>query len=576
VRKILLFVLMVVVVFGAAGFGLAQDEMKPLVTVSFAGYDQLKANIGVIGRLGGNPKLADGLEQMLQAATKGKGLVGIDAKRPWGAVSYLQFGGESEQPSGSTYVFIPVTDLKQVIETLKGIPRVGEITQDNGVYQVTLSGAPLLVQQKGQWAVVTAADPLRNSLANAPSDPQKLFGDMATKHDLAIRLSVKNVPEPLRQMFLSRLELISAIQGAQNSGESDAEFTGRKLGTEGALQAFTRLVNDLDEVLLGWSIDASTNKAHLDLEFTAKAGTKMAAQFAEMKPGKTKFAGVQMPGAALTINKTVTLSDADVAWAKSVLAVARKAFTAEMESQRLPADQTKLAKEMGNDLFDTLQKTIAAKKSDGGLVVLLDPTALTLVAGGQIVDSGKLEGILKKIIAADPNAAKQITLDADKHEGVRFHKIAVPTKDPKLVPLVGETMEIILGIADDRVFVAVGRNAAETLKKVIDGSKAGADKEVPPFELKLSLGRIVKFIAAVADDDMVKMKVAIAAGLVSQAGDSDHIIVTGSPIPQGVRVRVEIEQGLLKAISPILQMAIGVGPPPPAKNAPAKNAPVRK
>jgi hypothetical protein len=562
VRKLLLFVLMVTVLSRAAGFALAQDEMKPLVTVSFAGYDKLKANIGVIGRLGGNAKLADALEQMLQAATKGKGLAGIDAKRPWGAVSYLRSGGEPDQSTANVYVFVPVTDLKQVIETIKGIPRVGGVTKNNDVYQVNLGGPPLLIQQKGDWAVVTVTSPLGNDLANAPSDPLKLFGEMATKHDLAIRLSIKNVPDSLRQQFLNRLELIAALEAAQKPGENDAEYSGRTLGSQGALQAFTRLANDLDGVLLGWSIDASTNRAYLDLELTAKAGTKLAAQFAEMKPGKTKFAGLQMPGAALTITKTVTLSDADVAWANDTLATARKVFMAEMENQHISADQTKLAKEIGGEMMDMLQKTIAAKKSDGGLAVLLDPATLTVVAGAQVVDSSKLEGILKKLIAADPEAAKQIKLDADKHDGVRFHKISFPTKDPKLVPLVGETMEIVLGIAEDRAFVALGRNAAETLKKVIDASKAGVDKEVPPFEIKLSLGKIVKFIAAVADDDMVKMKVAIAAGIVSQAGDSDHVIVTGSPIPQGVRVRMEVEQGLLKAISPMLQMVVGIGPPP--------------
>jgi len=84
VRKTLLSILAVAILLGAASFGFAQGEMKPIATVSFAGYDRLKADIGVIGRLVGNPKLADMLEMMLKGKTQGKGLTGLDTKRPWG------------------------------------------------------------------------------------------------------------------------------------------------------------------------------------------------------------------------------------------------------------------------------------------------------------------------------------------------------------------------------------------------------------------------------------------------------------------------------------------------------------
>ena len=57
--------------------------MKPVVTVSFSGYDKLMGNIGAIGRLGGNPDLGKGLEMVVQMVTQGSGLAGLDTKRPW-------------------------------------------------------------------------------------------------------------------------------------------------------------------------------------------------------------------------------------------------------------------------------------------------------------------------------------------------------------------------------------------------------------------------------------------------------------------------------------------------------------
>ena len=52
--------------------------------------------------------------------------------------------------------------------------------------------------------------------------------------------------------------------------------------------------------------------------------------------------------------------------------------------------------------------------------------------------------------------AKQIKLNADKHEGVRFHTLSIPTPTPELVPFVGETLDIVLGIDDDKLFLAAG------------------------------------------------------------------------------------------------------------------------
>ena len=46
-------------------------------------------------------------------------------------------------------------------------------------------------------------------LANAPADPLKLLGDLPKNYDLAVRLSVKNVPDSLRQMLLGRLQSAS-------------------------------------------------------------------------------------------------------------------------------------------------------------------------------------------------------------------------------------------------------------------------------------------------------------------------------------------------------------------------------
>jgi hypothetical protein len=562
VRKLLLSVLSVAMLLGAANFGFAQSEMKPLVTASFAGYDRLKADLAVIGRMGGNPQVVDGLEFMLQMMTQGKGLAGLDTKRPWGLVA---------TESGPAYGFIPVTNLKQLIEVAKANPRLAPMIKvDGDVYEVQPpNGAPIFIQQKGDWAIVTTP---RTGLATAPADPLKLLGDMPKKYGIAVRVSIKNLPDMARQMFLMQLQRNIAKEMAQKPGEPDAEYAGRKLALEGTIQVFTTLVNDLDEVMLGWSIDGKANTTALDLEMTAKPGTGLAAKLASMKAGKSIFAGLKMPGATVTVNKHLEMSDADVVWAKDFVELMHKSAMADIGRQGLADNQAKLAKEITDDLFDVVNKTIDSKKSDAGLAVMLEPGATAAVFGGQVADGAKLETALKKLVEGDADAANAVKLNTETYEGVRFHTISVPT-DPKLVPILGPKADIVIGIADDKLLVAVGRDAAKLLKKVLDDSKAGADKELPPVEIRLAVAKLTKFAGEMVKNHApqgAQMRLAMLVSAMEKAGDKDHVTITASPIPNGVRVRVEMEEGLLKAIASVAQMAASMGmqPPPGPPGAP--------
>ena len=71
-RKTLLSALAVAVLLGASGLCPAQStaEMKPVLVISFSGYDALFGDIEFLGKLGGNPDMAKGLEAMLKMFTE--------------------------------------------------------------------------------------------------------------------------------------------------------------------------------------------------------------------------------------------------------------------------------------------------------------------------------------------------------------------------------------------------------------------------------------------------------------------------------------------------------------------------
>jgi hypothetical protein len=569
VRRSLLSILAVALLLGGWNACAAQEApaagLKPLVTVSFSGYDELKADIEFIGKLGDNAELAQGLEGMLKLFTQGQGLAGLDTTKPWGAVMLTD--GQQAFP---VYGFVPVTDLKQLLSVVGPLLPGGPPEEAaDGVYELDLDGPTVFIQEKGGWALITSS---REDLANVPADPLKVLGGLHQKYDLAVRASIQNVPLIFRQMFFEQIQAGAEVGMERLPGESDEDYAIRQGVTKKMMQQLNTTVNQLDEVLIGWAIDRQTGNSYIDFQVTAVAGTKTAAQFAQVTAAKTNFAGFDLPGAALTGNWAGTVTDADVAEAKNGLANLRATALKELENQDLSADELQLAKQLLSDLLEVLEKTIESKTMDGGLALMLKSGGLTFVAGGAIADGAKLEKALKQLAVEiqkeEPNLLKGdpylLKLDAETHQGVRFHTLAIPTDemdDENVTKLFGDTLDVVLGISETSVYLSAGRDAASTLKQVIDGSKANPGKDIPPMRISLAATPIAQFVAAVAEEEEVQQMAAMVAAMLAQTDGKDHLTLTSQQIPNGAVVRLEIEEGLLKLLGSLGQMFGGMAAP---------------
>jgi hypothetical protein len=588
VSKTLLPTLAVACLLGISTACPAQELAAPeaglqtLVTVSFSGYQELFSDIEYVGNLANNPELAKGLEGMLQVFTQGEGLAGVDKTKPWGVV--VQTDGTQEFPF---FAFVPVTDFSAALGLLEKLDLKAEDT-GAGIYEIETPARPLFVKEQSGWAFLGISP---DTLAEVPDDPTALLGGLDEKYDLAVRASVKNVPDVFRQKFVDELKLGARAGMERLPGESEEEHALRTGVAKRLLDEFIATVTDLDEVLVGLAIDREAGTSYLDLQVTAMAGTTTATHFAQMAPDSTNFAGFDLPGAALTANWAGTLSENDVAEAKAALAKVREVALADLEDQALSPQELQLATQLLTDLMDVFEKTLENKKSDGGIVVSLDPSAVTLAAGTVVAEGAKLEGLLKQVIGLaqqdEPKLAEMIQLDAEEHEGIRFHKASVPVEeldDPEMARnLFGETFDMVVGIGEDSLYVALGQDAAATLKQVIDKSKAEAGKQVPPLRISIAGAPIVKFLTEMVPDEQKPMIAMVGAPLV-QAGGKDHLRLTAEPVPSGARLRLELEEGVLRLIgglAPLAQALMGAGPGgmppgvemPPGGPAPPEEAP---
>ena len=526
----------------------AAAELKPVVTVSFAGYDELMADIELIGKLGGRPQIGKLLEGIIAGVTQGRGLVGFDQKQPSGTV-VLTDGSEKF----TIYCFLPINDLDQLMGLIKN-PLTGEgLNAEDGVYEIPIGpGKQAYLAQRGQWTYVVED---KETLDAVTDDPVSLLGDLPQKYLVAVQATLSNVPEAVRQQYLAPIMAGIQMGMQRNEGESDAQYEARTMMQKQHMQQIQRFTTELDVVTVGLNIDRNTNSAFVDLELTAKSGSSLAKDFAASKPDKSEMAGLVIPGAALSLHGVNEMPDAAVEHTKNTLSAFRTSAQEELKKQSLPDDKKDLALGVMDDLFNLAIKTIEMKRSDCALALVLEPNAITLVAGAVIADGSNINSVLEKLVAAlkneNPDAAKFVKLNAETYKGIRFHTLSLPTPEPEIVPLVGDTLNVVLGVGDNKVFIAAGRDAAEILKQAIDKSASEAGKEVPPMQLVVSASKIAKFVTNVADDDTVKEIADKISNAFSQAEGKDHLTITSEPIANGMRVRLEIEEGILKTAGAI-------------------------
>jgi hypothetical protein len=318
-------------------------------------------------------------------------------------------------------------------------------------------------------------------------------------------------------------------------------------------------VKDLDTVTLGWTLDTSASKTRVELSVTAKEGTATAKSMEGVCDAKSHFSGFRLPEAALTGNWVGTLPEQKAALLNAVVEAIR---IQAIESIERDKDRVEEGKEFVANLSSLAQETVKNGHIDGGMALLLHPDSATAIFGGQIADGAKLtkaiQVIAKTASEEMPQAKEWIKLDAEEYKSIHFHTFSFPippnAKDrEKVVKLIGEKLEVVVGVGSQSVYFAVGREPIKALKQAIDGSAAGVDKTVPPVEISMELGAVAKFIAAEGKEED-RPKAAVVAGLLAASEGHDHVKLTAGPIPNGVKYRLELEEGILKLIGQLASL----------------------
>jgi len=524
-----------------APFAVAQTagEAKPVAVVAFAGYDELMKDLNFIGELGDQKGASDMIDQFVQMFTQGKGLAGFDKSKPIGAI--IQTDGQ--MPSGA--ICLPVSDVNALLDVAKGFG-VTVTDMGDGVSQIkTPQGAGAFMKTTGNWAMLSMSPTMFEGL---PEDPGATFTSLTKDYDVAVKLLMKNLPEAYRQQAIDAMS-----QGGQARlpKESDEEYAERQKGFEAQLAQLKEFINDLENVTVGIKVDNDKQNAVLDFAYTALPGTKLAKEIAANSKVTTNFAGFAKPEAAMNVQFASATNGADVSQIHQMIDTARAKGNAAIDkTSKIEDDSKAKAKESLEDFLAAFQKTLEGGVTDGGASLELGDNSMSLVAGAYVADSQKVLDGIKKYAEVEATELPKVDLDAETVGDVKFHNITykIPADNEKAKKLLTENGEMIVGVGKNAVYFAMGADPVAAVKAAIEASAKSPKKAIIPFEMTLGLTQVLGFAKSVADEDKKPLIENLSDAVSSAATDSDKVRLVSESIDNGIRWRLELQNGVLQAI----------------------------
>ena len=216
-KKIVSIFVAMAVVFGIGLPPSEAAETKPIAALAVASYNDLVGDVNFVGSLIERPQLGAVMDGGVALVTQGKGLVGVDKTRPWGVI--VQASGEDD----FYRLCVRAGDRFQESLGTAGALQHGRVQRR--VYKLTPKDGKKdsYVKQQGTWAFFAEKPEV---LAQCDADPVAVLGNLEKNYIVAGRIFLANVPEGLRQKFLSQVK-----QGLQKEPPSMAMSRTKSMRT---------------------------------------------------------------------------------------------------------------------------------------------------------------------------------------------------------------------------------------------------------------------------------------------------------------------------------------------------------
>jgi len=536
-HRTFLFLTAVALVWLPAAMATAQG-VKPVAVVSIASVRENLNDVAYVTRVAGMEDQGEFARLTLSAMASG-----IDKDRPIG----VYFVPQQDEFEGVAFIPVAPDGLKTILKMHKD--KLGEPKDvGDGVQKVGMNQNVFLKEVQspaGGW-VFAAAE--KEHLANLPADPVSVLGDLPKTYNVAGKLFVQNIPEKLRRTAIDEIKLgieraLSSPQAQQGKIDRDQA----RAFTSAQVTAIEKLINESDELMIGLGIDEAAKRLLLDISFSGKDGTSLAHAMSLQVDAKSNFAGFLQPDAAVSLNVVHKSAPEDIAQAAAALQMARGQWLKQIDdAPGIPPNKRDAIKALMGPLFDVISKTAATGQMDLGATVVLQAKSLSFAAGGVCADGPAVQRLLKSVaeMGTDIPGFPRMELEFGTLGDLKLNRLTAPIPPGNAArDILGDNLEILIGVGPKSVLVAGGKDARALLQKVIDRSAQERNTVTLPAQVNVAVLPILKFMKSFEDNPALNSVI----GSLEQAG-TDHVTVTNKASARSSTTRVEVQEGVLKAI----------------------------
>ncbi len=531
---------------------LTGQEIKPIVSVAFSGYGALISDLNFVGTLAGNPQLGAAVDVMVMMGTGGHEFRSLDRSKPWGAVAFAD-GGQIR-----VLGFVPLGDLGELKTALEA--NAAEFQEADGILTTTVNNQDLCIKSAEDWIFLSNQ---ADVLGKLPKDPVAVLNGLEKTYNLAARIDMQNLPETIRETLLGGLQMGLQAGMGQRPDESDEAHAQRSKLVAQRVEEFRKSVSELQTIQFGLAIDEKAHSIYLDIDATALPGTNTARRIMAPRDVKTSFGGFMAPDAAVSFNGTGLLEPFQVEQLSAKIDDLRARLFEELADQDLTEADQKAAQKLIADGLALITSAAQQRQMDLGMLLLTGQGRATWLGGVRVADGAKVEEFLKAVLdeaaKETPELKQSVKPNAAEHSGVRLHTLSLPTDKlnvPQLAELFGEQLLIVVGIADKAAYLSAGTDSLEALKKAIDASSA-ADKGLPPLRAAVSVASLAQLVAEYAPNPQAQTAASLIVDKLADSKGKDRVTVTTTIVDNGQRVRIELEEGLLKILPTLPGMVMG-------------------
>lgn len=536
----------------------AADKPEVIAVVAIDPYADIRSQLTWAGEQVGNPTLAGFAESFILLATQGKGLAGLDVKRPLGIVVTSEGG-----PLPAVHGFVPVKDLDKLLGAIQSM--TGPVEENDGVRRISPPGAPPFeITENNGWAVLS-----QPGSPAAIDDPLTVIGPLSKDYSIAIELFPSRMPAELRDRLKALLDEAARNAAARGQAMDDT-----------ALRAGVEQLEQVEKLIFAIAVDPDKENIHLDITSVLVPDSPVAAAF-----GYDANATSTIASPATSDGKKAAIRGHYVV---NVPAEGRAAVRAGLDQALEAGDDEPTARVVTNLVRDLVAAMLDTGTIDAGLTVdtsvANEANPLPAVTVGMKVKDGaalqkQVKERLSKPDALPPQV--KVAFDTGKEGAATLHEITLDVSGTPAAERLGDTVKLTLAVTPDHAFVLAGGDVKQRLAAAVaNGGKAVADA-APIAGLDVSLAAMIGYAAKMMkafqpDDPQGEALGEVAAQAATK--ESTQVQLSVKPIERGATIRFLVDAGALQTVA--ASTAMQTARPPRAVPAmplrPAQPRPVEK